>query len=198
MQIYTRRWANELDVPIFSVDYRKPPEHCFPQAPYDCFTVYQFLPNHVHKYMNIRPTNIYVAGDSSGGNLSLALTGLILKHKQPIPKGVYLIYPATDLRMQFSESKLNSITDVLLWPSTLLLCLNEYLQKDYKKAEDPLASPILMDEQYINGTVGDKRFPLGWPKTIMTVGTKDPLYDDTLLLMQKMVESKVDCECVVY
>lgn len=146
MQIYTRRWTNELDIPIFSVDYRMPPQHPFPQAPYDCLLAYQFLINHVHKFMNVRPTNIFLAGESAGGNLCLSLTGLLLKHKEPIPKGIFMAYPATDLRMLFSESKFHSITDVLLWPSTLLLCLKEYLQGDNSKALDPLASPILLTE----------------------------------------------------
>jgi hypothetical protein len=39
----------------------------------------------------------------------------------------------------------------------------------------------------VNEVVGDKRFPLQWPKTIVTVGSKDPLLDDALMLMQKMV-----------
>lgn len=36
-QIYTRIWANNLKVPIISVDYGKAPEHPFPQGLYDCF-----------------------------------------------------------------------------------------------------------------------------------------------------------------
>ena len=50
----------------------------------------------------------------------------------------------------------------------------------------------------MNGTEGDKRFPLQWPKTIVTVGTKDPLRDDSLMLMQKMVHSNIDCRCILY
>ena len=134
MQVYTRKWANELDVPVFSVDYRMPPKHPFPTAPYDCLLVYQFLVHHAHKYMNVRPTNIYLAGDSAGGNLAFSLTGLILKHKELIPRGIYAAYPATDLRMIFSESRMHAFTDALLWPSTLLLCLHQYLQNDLNKA----------------------------------------------------------------
>src|SRR5690349_9599624 len=96
-QSYTRKWANQLNVPIFSIDYRMPPNHPFPTAPNDCFTVYQFLLNHIDKYMNIRPTNIYISGDSAGGNLACSLTGLILKNKLPIPRGIYVAYPAVDL-----------------------------------------------------------------------------------------------------
>ena len=148
--------------------------------------------------MNIRPTSIYLAGDSAGGNLALSLTGLVLKHKEPIPRGLYLTYPATDLRMMFSESRVHAINDVLLWPSILLLCLKQYLAGDDKMAEDPLASPALLTEEYVGGEIGDKRFPLNWPKTMMTVGSKDPLLDDTLILMQRMTESKVDCKCILY
>ncbi len=39
---------------------------------------------------------------------------------------------------------------------------------------------------YVNGS-NDQRFPLNWPKTIITVGNRDPLYDDGLILMQRMV-----------
>ena len=102
MQIYTRKWANELDIPIFSVDYRMPPDHPFPQAPHDCFLVYRFLLNHVHQYMNIKPQHIYLAGDSAGGNLALSVTGLIMKYKEPIPRGIFVCYPVTDMRMMFS------------------------------------------------------------------------------------------------
>lgn len=96
--------------------------------------------------MNIKPVNIYISGDSAGGNLSCSLTGLILKNKLPIPKGLYLIYPATDLRMTFSPSKIFALTDILLWPSMLLVCLKSYLNNQLKLGEDPIASPILLTE----------------------------------------------------
>jgi acetyl esterase/lipase len=114
-----------------------------------------------------------------------------------IPSGLYLSYPATDMRFIFSASRLYAITDPLLWPSMLLICLNSYL-KDITKANDPLASPLLLTEEYVGGAEGDHRFPLKWPKTVITVGNRDPLYDDSLMLMQKMVEVGVDCECIVY
>ena len=79
MQSITRRWANELDVPILSIDYRMAPDHPFPIPGYDCLAVYKFVLNHIHKYINIKPTEIYLAGDSAGGNLSCVLAGMALK-----------------------------------------------------------------------------------------------------------------------
>lgn len=74
--------------------------------------------------MNINPVNIYLAGDSAGGNLACSLMGNILKNNLTIPKGIYLAYPALDLRVKFSPSKIHAVTDPLLWPSMLILCLN--------------------------------------------------------------------------
>ena len=127
MQTMTRKWANQLKIPIFSIDYRKPPNNPFPAAPNDCLAVYKFIVKKINKYMNIKPTNIYLAGDSAGGNLACSLMGSILKNNLPIPQGIYLAYPAVDLRIQFSPSKIHAVTDPLLWPSMLLLCLHEYL-----------------------------------------------------------------------
>ena len=124
MQTITRKWANELKIPIFSIDYRKPPTYPFPVAVDDCLTVYRFVIAKIHKYMNIKPKNIYLAGDSAGGNLSCSLMANILKFNLTIPKGIYLAYPAIDLRIRFTPSKIHSVTDPLLWPSMLLLCLN--------------------------------------------------------------------------
>lgn len=41
-------------------------------------------------------------------------------------------------------------------------------------------------------------FPKKWPKTYITVGTKDPLRDESLLFMQKMTEAGIDCECRLF
>jgi len=113
-QNFTRRWSNTLDLPVFSIDYRMPPEHPFPTAPLDCYKVYHFLVHHIHKYLNIQPQQIIIAGDSAGGNLACSLTALILKHKDLKPKGLYLVYPALDLRLIFTSSRMHTFTDPLL------------------------------------------------------------------------------------
>lgn len=123
-----------------------PPDHPFPQAPNDCYIVYDFLVNHIHKYFNIKPTRVFIAGDSAGGNLACSLTGLILKNKNLKPKGLFLAYPCMTMKMEFTNSRLFSITDPLLWPSMLLLCVKSYLSGDMNKASDPLASPLYLTE----------------------------------------------------
>lgn len=151
MQSYTRKWANALQVPVFSIDYRMPPEHPFPTAPFDCLKVYRFITEHIHEYVNIRPKNIYLAGDSAGGNLACSLAGLVLRDKLPLPKGLYVLYPALDLQIAYSASRLHALTDPLLWPSMLLLCLASYLKNSTQECMNPLASPLLLTEEWVGG-----------------------------------------------
>ncbi len=49
----------------------------------------------------------------------------------------------------------------------------------------------------MNGSKGDLRFPLKWPTTYIEIGTDDALRDESLNLMQKMIESNVECKCTL-
>ncbi len=55
-----------------------------------------------------------------------------------------LMYPATDLRIRYTPSRLHSFSDGIFLPSLLMLCQKEYLGSDPKTQFDPLASPILL------------------------------------------------------
>ena len=127
MQNYTRRWAKEIDVPIFSIDYGKPPRYRFPDPVYETLAVYKFLCFQIHKHCNIRPKKIVLAGDSAGSNLLLSAYALAMKEKLPEPTGFFLAYPASDLRFIYTPSRIHSFTDAILHPALLLLCLKEYL-----------------------------------------------------------------------
>jgi acetyl esterase/lipase len=40
---------------------------------------YKFIIEKIYHYINIRPKNIILAGDSSGGNLALSIEALLLQ-----------------------------------------------------------------------------------------------------------------------
>ncbi len=106
-------------MPIFCIDYRKPPSHPFPAALNDCVTAYKFIINKIKHYTNINPKRIILAGDSCGGNLACSLMGIILQENLYRPSGLYLAYPTLDLRSHFTPSRLNCLLDPFLWPSIL-------------------------------------------------------------------------------
>jgi hormone-sensitive lipase len=80
-QYITRRWANHLKIPVFSIDYRKPPDYPFPTPANDCLSIYKFIVNKIKYYMNINPKNIYIAGESAGGNLACSLMANVFINK---------------------------------------------------------------------------------------------------------------------
>jgi hormone-sensitive lipase len=125
--------------------------------------------------------------------------GLILKLKLKMPQGIFLAYPACDLRKIYSPSRIHSFSDAILHPPLLLLCLKEYLGNNSSaKESDPLATPLLLTEEYVNANKGDYRFPLKWPKTRIIVGEMDPLLDDSLRLCEKLCYSGIDYQCKIF
>ena len=78
-QNYTRIWANELNIPVFSIDYRLSPESKFPDALNDCWQVYYWLLEEGEIHLGMKIDNIILAGDSAGGNLCSSLVLLCIK-----------------------------------------------------------------------------------------------------------------------
>ena len=95
------------------------------------------------------PKNIYIGGDSGGGNLTCGLTALILKNKLRTPNGLFLAYPFLDGTAHFYDSRKYLIEDPLLWPSFGNLALNSYIQSH--EVSNPLISPLLLTDSYVGG-----------------------------------------------
>lgn len=149
-QCYTRVWASHSKMIIFSIDYSLAPKHPFPQAIGDLHRVYDFMLKRGCSMLKISPKNIYIGGDSAGGNLACSLTGVILKNKLPIPKGLFLVYPKLDARPNFYGSQKYLFTDPVLWPTFAKMAIDSYLSQK-TQLSDPLASPLLLTEGYISG-----------------------------------------------
>ncbi|OGN90471.1 MAG: hypothetical protein A2Y88_03000 [Chloroflexi bacterium RBG_13_48_10] len=67
---------------VLSINYRLAPEYPFPAGLEDCITAYEWLLN-----FGISPNKIVVAGDSAGGNLTLALLVALREAGKSLPAG---------------------------------------------------------------------------------------------------------------
>ncbi|KAG0004814.1 hypothetical protein BGZ79_008059 [Entomortierella chlamydospora] len=108
---------------VFSVDYRRAPEHPFPAAIHDAFAAYLYLtePNHAALVLNessaveelsVDPKDIVVAGDSAGGNLATAFMLYMARYVQPsteprflLPHATLLLSPWVDVTSSLAGSK---------------------------------------------------------------------------------------------
>ena len=160
--------ADATGLGCVSVEYRLAPEHPFPAGPDDCFDAACFLLEAAHELPNeIMP----IGGESAGAHLS-ALTLLRLRDAglggrfcaANLTAGVYDLGQTASSRNWGSERLVLASRDMANFASTFLASGED--------ARDPAISPLFA--------------PLhDMPPALFSVGTKDLLLDDTLLMVTR-------------
>jgi acetyl esterase/lipase len=161
--------ARACHVAVVSVDYHLSPEFPFPACIEDCKAAAKWLVTNAKKEFGT--DKLFVSGGSAGGHLAAVTTLYIRDSLKAIDKvkGVNLVYGAFDLGRTPS---LRSATD-----STLIL-FKENVEDIMKlvfpgwsteKKQDPKYSPLYADLK-------------GLPPALFTVGTADPLLDDSFFM----------------
>jgi acetyl esterase len=88
--------AEQASCAVFSVDYRRAPEHPFPAALGDVEQSFQWLLTQ-RKAWGWEDQPLVVAGDSAGGNLATVLCRRLRDQGAQMPDAQMLLYPVTDL-----------------------------------------------------------------------------------------------------
>lgn len=87
--------ASEAQCAVFSVDYRRAPEHPFPIAIEDVERAFQWLQEQRQAWgWQLQP--VAVAGDSAGGNMATILCRRLRDRGEDLPDAQMLMYPVTD------------------------------------------------------------------------------------------------------
>jgi monoterpene epsilon-lactone hydrolase len=148
-------------------DYRLAPEHPFPAGLEDCIAAHDWL-------IANGPTgpapakSTFIAGDSAGGNLTLATLLGLRDRRRPLPAGGIALSAATDFTLT-SES-LKTVDDPIISARTMPEFRDRYLGKTDPR--NPLASPVF----------GDYR---GIPPLLIQVGEHEMLRDDSVRVAKK-------------
>lgn len=168
-----QRWG----VTLYSVDYRMPPDHPYPAAVDDCVAAYQYL-------LKTYPAkNIVIGGGSAGGNLAASCVLKIRDLGLPLPAGVLLFTPMTDLTEAGDSFRTLEDLDVVLRRS-LFECGALY------------ADGADLKSPFISANFGD--FTKGFPRTFLQSGTRDLFLSNTVLLHRAMRRAGVDAELHIW
>ena len=156
---------------VLAIDYRLMPEHHHKDCVEDCRTAYQWiLENGPDGPAEIR--QLFIGGDSAGGNLTLSLIAWIRDNKLRAPEAVLALSPLTDITFSGESLRNNMDTDIMLKP--FMKALNKIPQSakswfvfwTYKvRPSNPQASPLLGDLS-------------GLPPTLVQASEAEMLLDD--------------------
>jgi len=148
-------------------DYRLAPEHPFPAGLDDCVSVHDWLvANGPIGPSSAKAT--FVAGDSAGGNLTLATLLALKEQQRTLPAGAIAISPGTDFTL--SSQSLTSVYDPIISSRTMPEFRSRYLPTTDPR--NPLASPVF----------GDFR---GLPPILIQTGEHEMLRDDSIRVAKK-------------
>ncbi len=148
-------------------DYRLAPEHPFPAGLEDCVRAHEWLQNNGPEGPSAAKATM-IAGDSAGGNLTLATLLALRDRQQPLPVCGIAISPCTDFTL--SSASMRTVDDPILSAKTMPVFRDYYLGKS--DPHDPLASPVF----------GDYR---GLPPLLIQVGEHEMLRDDGVRVAEK-------------
>ncbi len=170
--------AQAAAMPVMSLDYRLAPEHPYPAALEDAEEAYRYLLT-----KGVPAQKIVVAGDSAGGGLALALALRLREAGKPLPGGLGLFSPWTDLSQSQPSYTSHARQDPMLNSKWLWQMAQNYAPA--KLLSDPHISPLFADYQ-------------GMPALYIQVGEDEMLLDDACALAHKAELAGVPVELQVW
>jgi acetyl esterase len=176
--------ARATQLTVVSIEYRLAPEHPYPAAPDDCEDAVLWLLDGGARQLGA-PAALAIGGESAGAHLS-ALTLLRLRDLHGVRdfRAANLVYGAFDLGG--TPSRRLIADSLILTDANMRWFTDNFLPGlDDDQRRDAAVSPLYADLS-------------GLPPALFTVGTADPLLDDTLFMAARWEAAGNDTELLVF
>ena len=178
--------ADATGLVVASIGYRLAPEHPYPAGQDDCEDAVAYLMTHGEELLDA-PPKFAIGGESAGAHLSVT-TLLRLRDKH----GIRGKFAAANL--VYGAYTLNGTPSQLLWGDRNLV-LSGPIIAWFRDAY----TPGLTMEQRRNPDISPLFARLdGMPRALFTVGTLDPLIDDSLFMSERWRVAGNEAEVAIY
>lgn len=170
-RLLASRMALATGYEVLAFQYRLAPEHTYPEALEDARLIWEYL-----MFLGWGAREIILAGDSAGGNLALELALDLRNAQRMLPSRLILFSPWTDMTATADSYTECADKDPLL--------TREYIEA-VREAYAPGAD---WHETCYSPLFANLR---GLPPTLIQVGGREILRDDSTRLYQKLQEAQV-------
>lgn len=190
--------VEKFNLVAVSIEYRLAPENPYPKGHEDCYQGLKWIYEHIGKYGG-DINNIFVAGDSAGGNLTQYCTTRDLKEHRHRIKGQLLLYPTVNMGGIDDEYSHWSIERYNIHPKHRKVIETTLLMMSGDTGMTSLLGDILKTDDVMNIYLTPYMMDLtGLPPTFISVGEHDFLYLECLAFARKLVNANVETRTVVY
>lgn len=166
-------------MPVLTADYRVAPQDPFPAALEDAYASYHWLLENGYG-----GEQIFLAGDSAGGGLALALAMRLRDRGEPMPCGIIAMSPWTDMTASGESYETNYEKDPLFGRTKDSMIYN----REYVGLEDP-------KNPYISPAFGSFE---GFPPMLIQAGSYEMLLSDSEIVAKKAKEQGVKVRLHIY
>jgi len=179
-------FAKALNVAVVSVEYRLAPENPWPAGPDDCEAAALWLVENSKALFGA--DKIIIGGESAGAHLS-AVTLLRMRdhHGYADFSGANLVYGIYDMTMtpslqNWGDRNLIINTPIVKWFGDQLFPSQDY---GWETKRSAAISPLYADLHDM-------------PPALFTIGTLDPVLDDSIFMAHRWVQFDADAELAIY
>ena len=175
--------ATQCNVATVSVDYRLAPEHPYPAGPDDCEAAAVWAVEQARAEFGT--DRIVIGGGSAGGHLA-AVTALRMRDKHGYTgfAGADLVYGVYELSGGAPSQRIIGRDSMLIDEQSMNWFYDQFLQAGEDR-RDPDISPVHAELHDL-------------PPALFTIGTLDPLLDDSLFMYARWIAAGNEAELAVY
>jgi acetyl esterase/lipase len=167
---------------VVSVEYRLAPEHPYPAGPDDCEAAAVWVAENAERELGA--SRLAIGGESAGAHLSaVTLLRLRDRHRATPFCAANLVYGCYELG--FTPSVRNWGERYLVLSTPIIEWFTDHFVPDREQRALQDVSPLRADLR-------------GLPPALFTVGTLDPLLDDTLFMAQRWLAAGNRTELAIY
>lgn len=182
MDYVARKLCFDNNLAVISIDYRLAPETPFPGAIEDCLKVLEWACAQANQF-GFNSENLFLAGDSAGGNLAMAVALKCRELNIPVARLIALA-PWLDMFCEQYASYNRLAPGGIVYDAAFIgFCRGAYTQ--YEEWKLPLVSPLYCQ-------TGDL------PASILIAGDADPLVDQVRVLEKKAADESSEHLRFVY